>query len=261
MTLKTELAKTLVSVIPQVSEEEAAFLDRISDVSQQKDYFVCLIYRMPLSDLQELYKRKAESQAILNARNEYLVEIATKRDEMIQKAAGSLERLENVLKTDEALKEQLAMIVKETGEAHEREREALKDQIVFLKEEQKEYKDRIKKYEGELQTLKDKNRQMVLDGQKHEHFSGNKTRMCSGGILKKHLSRRQTEKLQEETEAFFDELGKTEGLTDAQKDYLIGCLERYPVRIISKVMKANLSVEQMDKFIVIYRKKLGGNAI
>ena len=79
------------------------------------------------------------------------------------------------------------------------------------------------------------------------------------GFLEKHRMRKQREKFDQEIDEFLKEMSSKEDLTAAQKDYLISALEEgYSVQLARKVMVPQLSVEQMQKFIKIYEKRMGG---
>ena len=71
--------------------------------------------------------------------------------------------------------------------------------------------------------------------------------------------RKQREKFDQEIDEFLKEMSSKEELTASQKDYLISALEEgYSVQLARKVMVPQLSVEQMQKFIKIYEKRMGG---
>ena len=63
-------------------------------------------------------------------------------------------------------------------------------------------------------------------------------------------------------EDFCTQLAANPDLNYEQKDCLLSCLEQgYPLSLISKVMIATLTPEEMLRFIKVYEKRMGGRKI
>lgn len=261
-TVKTNelLAETLKRVFPYPVDESVKFLNSIRDESIIKAVFECLMLRMPVEGLKEMLASGAAASDFETARNKFLVAIASDRDPSIQKAEAALEKIERTISENNEVKKYLmtevASAFKELKDNHQDEIRLLNEQIVFLKDQYKDAKEQI-------ETLKESAAQKQPDtpeparcSPEANSYSG-QTRPIAPMLYRKHL--RPHSRAWKDMEAFCTELSKNPDLSNDQKGFLLSCLEEgYPAEVISKVMVATLSLDQMAKFIKIYAKRMNG---
>ena len=299
MELSEIMLRAFAEAVPQKTKSETEFLMSIEGQDERREFFLCLIYRMPLEDLQRLKTQGKKPEEIQRERNAYLVKTASNMDPQRERVEKGIEKIDELInetrRTTDVLKQEVA-------DAIERERASLQNRIADLKEQKQrdqvladEYREKIKAYEEKIETLQAEIRskpvsavvQPVSDGQsasqqttlqndqtdsrqkaqqndylqkraetiKESYSSASQP----AGFFEKHRMRKQWEKFDQEIDEFLKEMGSKEDLTAAQKDYLISALEEgYSVQLARKVMVPQLSVEQMQKFIKIYEKRMGG---
>ena len=274
MELKELMARAFVEAVPQKSQAEAEFLTSIETDDLRRAYFICLIYRMPLADLKKMKAEKKTPEEIERERNAYLVKLATDMDPMSQRVTKELERINDLIREN---RETTSVLKKDVAEAMERERNTLLDQIAGLKEQQKrdqvlaiQYRDEIKAYREKIDALQEERSRMqsraaeqeINDDllKRAERIKASQTAEPEhSGLLERRRRRRQQEEYEQEMDEFLKELISKNDLTAEQKDYLLSALEEgYSFRIARRVMIPTLSVEQMQKFIKIYERRLGG---
>ena len=299
MELSEIMLRAFAEAIPQKTKSETEFLMSIEGQDERREFFLCLIYRMPLEDLQRLKSQGKKPEEIQRERNAYLVKTASDMDPQRERVEKGIEKIDELIKetrrTTDVLKQELA-------DAIERERASLQNRIADLKEQKQrdqvladEYREKIKAYEEKIETLQAEIRskpvsavvQPISNGQRaaqqntsqnDQPVIGQKAQQNDylqkraesikeayssasepAGFLEKHRMRKQREKFDQEIDEFLKEMSSKENLTAAQKDYLISALEEgYSVQLARKVMVPQLSVEQMQKFIKIYEKRMGG---
>ena len=281
MELSEIMLRAFAEAIPQKTKSESEFLAAIEDKEERREYFLCLIYRMPLGTLEKLKAQNRKPEEIERERNIYLVKAASDMDPQKERVTKEIEKLNELIKEN---RQTTDMLKKEVAAAIDRERKALQDQITGLKDQQKRdqaladrYREEIGVYREKLEALQEhmekqqstaqaelkelqaaqQNEQLQkrADSIKETYASNN----APAGIFEKHRRRKLLEKCDQEMDEFLQELISKEDLTAEQKDYLISALEEgYSVRIARRVMVPQLSVEQMQKFIKIYEKHMGG---
>ena len=272
--LKEILSRAFIEAVPQKGEGEAEFLNSIESDELRREYFICLILRMPLADLE---KMKAEGKKVVEIerlRNEYIVKIASDLDPMAHKMSSELSYIKELIQESQRTTEYLK---KDVAKALDGERSALLDQINTLKEQQKrdqmlaaEYKDEVMAYKEKVNALMENSRDMqkrISDHDNEEELVSRAERIkknhaaddTSARFLERRRRKRQQDEYEQEMDEFIKELISKEELSREQKDYLLSALEDgYSFKIARRVMVPTLTVEQMQKFIKIYDKRMGG---
>lgn len=261
-TLKTNelFAETLKRFFPYPVDERVEFLSRIRDDSTLKAVFECLIFRMPVEGLKEMFASGAASSDFDAARNEFLVAMASDRDPSIRKAEAALEKVERAISENnevkEYLKTEIASAFKELKDNHQDEIRLLNDQIDFLKYQYAAAKEQI-------DTMKESSAQKQPNPpESTTRYSGvipdnQQTEFIVPELYRKRL--RPHSRAWKEMETFCTELAKHPDLSNDQKWVLLSCLEEgYPVEAISKIMVSTLSLEQMKSFVKVYAKRMNG---
>ena len=274
MELKEIMARAFVEAVPQKGKGEAEFLNAIEGDELRRAYFICLIFRMPLADLEKMKTQNKSPDEIERLRNEFIVKLATDLDPMSHRMSSELSRLNELIQENKKATDYLK---RDVAEAIERERSALLDQISGLKEQQKrdqmlalEYREEIKAYKEKLNVLMENSRDMqkrISDQESKEDLERRAERIrenravekTSAGFLERRRNKRRQDEYEQEMDEFIKELISKEDLSREQKDYLLSALEEgYSFKIARRVMVPTLTVEQMQKFIKIYDRRMGG---
>lgn len=254
------LAEALKRVFPYPVDESTSFLNSIRDESIIKAVFECLMLRMPVERLKEMFASGATAPDFNTARNEFLVAMASDQDPYIRKAEAALEKAERVIAENNDLKDflstKVASAINELNDNHQKEIRLLNEQIDFFKEQYKAAREQI-------ETLKESNAQKRLSTlEPVQLYPGAISDSGHHGIHVPDLYRkrfRPHSHTWKSMEAFCTELSKNPDLSIAQKGFLLSCLEEgYPVEVISKVMVSTLTLEEMERFIKVYAKRMNG---
>ena len=148
-TVKTNelLAEALKRIFPYPVDESTNFLNSIRDESIIKAVFECLMLRMPVERLKEMFTFGATTSDFNAARNEFLVAMASDRDPSIRKTEAALEKVERAIaennEVKEYLKTEVASAFKELKDNHQDEIRFLNEQIAFLKDQYKDAKEQL----------------------------------------------------------------------------------------------------------------------
>lgn len=274
MELKELMTRAFIEAVPQKGEGEAEFLNSIETDELRRAYFICLIFRMPLEELKKMKAENKTANEIERLRNEFVVKLATDLDPMSHRMNSELSRLNELIRQN---RETTDLLKKDVAQAIERERSALLDQISGLKEQQKrdqmlavQYREEIKEYKERINAMMESSRDMqkrISDHDSEEELVSRAERIkknhaaddTSTGFLERRRRKRQQDEYEQEMDEFIKELISKEDLSREQKDYLLSALEEgYSFKIARRVMVPTLTVEQMQKFIKIYDKRMGG---
>ena len=274
MELKEIMARAFVEAVPQKGKGEAEFLNAIEGDELRRAYFICLIFRMPLADLEKMKTQNKSPDEIERLRNEFIVKLATDLDPMSHRMSSELSKLNELIQENKKTTDYLK---RDVAEAIERERSALLDQISGLKEQQKrdqmlavEYREEIKAYKEKVNALMENSRDMqkrISDQESKEDLERRAEQIrekraadgSSAGFLERRRKKRRQDEYEQEMDEFIKELISKEDLSREQKDYLLSALEEgYSFKIARRVMVPTLTVEQMQKFIKIYDRRMGG---
>lgn len=274
MELKEIMARAFVEAVPQKGKGEAEFLNAIEGDELRRAYFICLILRMPLADLEKMKAQNKSPDEIERLRNEFIVKLATDLDPMSHRMSSELSKLNELIQENKKTTDYLK---RDVAEAIERERSALLDQISGLKEQQKrdqmltvEYREEIKAYKEKVNALMENSRDMqkrISDQESEEDLKRRAEQIrenrtadgSSAGFLERRRKKRRQDEYEQEMDEFIKELISKEDLSREQKDYLLSALEEgYSFKIARRVMVPTLTVEQMQKFIKIYDRRMGG---
>lgn len=274
MELKELMTRAFVEAVPQRAEGETAFLDAVEEEDLRRAYFICLILRMPLDELKKMKEEKKTAEEIDSRRNEFIVKLATDLDPMAHRMSAELSRLNDLIEQNH---EATNFLKRDVAEAIERERNTLLDQISGLKEQQKrdqalamQYREDIRAYQEKLEVLMKNSRVVPKEepstGKKepsetlrNEAFRNSSTHTERAGLFESRRRKRRQEECEQEMDEFIRELISKEDLSKEQKDYLLSALEEgYSFKVARRVMVPTLTVEQMQKFIKIYDRRMGG---
>lgn len=287
MATKDILTEALQSVMPDAAPEEAELLKSIKDEELKKSIFICLIYRMDPGRLKELMAKNASYEEVIRERNAFLVSLASDQDPVIQEAEKALEKAEKLEKEQESIKEylinELSQALEMAKTYGERERNALREQIailmdqveseqqqnVELKEKTEEMNrqlqenlSRIAEYEVQTRELQQKSSQAAVSMPAANNRTEEQMRQIQelyDAFRRPRRPRRSEAAVLQELEEFCTKLANNKELNYEQKDCLLSCLEQgYPLSLISKVMMATLTPEEMVRFIKVYEKRMGG---
>ena len=286
--LKELMLRALVETVPQRSKGEAEFLSSIETDELRREYFICLILRMPLEELEKMKEEKKSAKEIERLRNEYIVKLATDLDPMANKLSSELSRLNALIEENLNTREYLKY---EVEEAWERERSTMNGRIDDLKaqlkreqmlaaqylEDSRDYRKQAEDYRqkadayqmkiNELTKVREETQKQSSEMQTEkelvrraekikENFSSGEE---NAGFLERRRQKRKREAYEQEMDLFMQELMNRKELSKEQKDYLLSALEEgHSFQIVRRVMIPTLTVEQMQKFIRIYNRKMGG---
>ena len=284
------LIEALQTAVPDAAAEEAELLKSIKNEELKRNVFICLIYRMDLRMLREMLANNASSDDVIQERNAYLVNLASNQDPVIRDAQSALEKVEMLQKEQDDIKEylknEMAQALEMAKASGEREREALREQVAILKEQLgneqqqkaelkekaeqmsnklKEDLSRIEEYEARIKELQQKSSSvtanMSVANVRTEEQLQQLQEFYELYRKRRRFRRSETAALQE-LEDFCAQLAGNPDLNYEQKDCLLSCLEQgYPLSLISKVMIATLTPEEMLRFIKVYEKRMGGRKI
>ena len=290
MELKELMARAFIEAVPQRSQGEAEFLSSIETDELRRAYFICLIIRMPLDELKKMKEEKKSVHDIESQRNEYIVKLATDLDPMAHKMSSELSRMNDLIEENLNTSEYLKY---EVAEAWERERSTLHDQIAVLKAQLKrdqmlaaQYMEDARNYQKQAEAYREKadacrekidalavNRKDMepekqvpdQDGAEEIVRRAEKIKEVHAvheepaGFMERRRRKRRQEEYELEMDSFIQELISKKELSKEQKDYLLSALEEgYSFKTVRRMMIPTLTVEQMEKFIKIYDKRIGG---
>jgi len=290
MELKELMGRALVEAVPQRSKGEAEFLSSIETDELRRAYFICLILRMPLDELKKMQEEKKSVDEIEQQRKEYIVKLATDIDPMAHQLSSELSRLNDLIEENINTREYLKC---EVEEAWERERATLHDYIAGLKAQQKrdqmlaaQYLEDARTYQRQMESCREKadgylerlnalknsrnqpeQEKQSPDNKEAEEIVRRAEKLKEShavheeyaGFMERRRLKRRQEEYEIEMDRFIQELISRKELTKEQKDYLLSALEEgYSFKTVRRVMIPTLTVEQMQKFIRIYDKRIGG---
>ena len=286
MAARDILTEALQMAIPDAAVEEVDLLKSIKDEELKKSIFVCLIYRMDPGVLKELLENNVTSADVIRERNAFLVSMASDQDPAIKDAEIALEKVEMLQKEQrdikEYLKDKLEQALDLARTTGEREREALREQIAMLTDQMESEQQqkleleekaaemnrqlqeslaRAAEYEVQIRELQQKAGRTQPEPSAAKIYTEAQLQqiMESYNSFRRYRRFRRSENaMLQELEDFCTQLAANKDLNYEQKDCLLSCLEQgYPLQLISKVMIATLSPEQMLRFIRVY-EKMGG---
>ena len=282
---KDILTEALQKAIPDVAAEEVELLKSIKDEELKRSVFICLIYRMEPGMLKELLANNATSADVIRERNAYLVRLASDQDPAIRDAESALEKVEILQKEQrdikEYLKDKLEQALDMAKVSGERERKALREQIEILTdqveseqlhklelEEKAEEMERqlqeslarAAEYEAQIRELQQKAGRIQTDASSAKiHTEAQLQQLVEfyNSCRRPRRFRRSEAAMLQEMEDFCTQLAANPDLNYEQKDCLLSLLEQgYPLSLISKVMVATLTPEEMARFIRVYEKRV-----
>lgn len=290
--LKELMGRAFLEAVPKRSEGEAEFLSAIGSADLIREFFICMILRMPIEELTKMKEEKLSADDIERKRNEYLVKLATDRDPLAQRMYSELSRVKDEIREN---REKTDYMEKKVSESIERERGTLNDRIDDLKaqlgrdqmlaaqyledakayrKQAEDYREKAEAYQEKINALTDGRTDLQQgkasaakeSGTDEELFrraekikESHAVRDEPAGFLERRRQKRKKDEYEQEMDLFTQELLRRKELSKEQKDYLLSALEEgYSFRIVRRVMIPTLTVDQMKKFVRIYKRKMEG---